>query len=565
MKTDADLKKLLLSIDRRSYPAYKETRGTWRFPRCLLSIDHVQGDPFASPSHVSIRISGKQAGFPEEYRKNLCRRTALEDHLLQLFARALPRGGGNGSGKSGQVFSSRPGQEVFSRTALNIRPEDGELTVRFEVGFPAFGRSINAQELIRILFEVLPRAVESSLYYANIDRKRLEEAIFLADDQEAVRSLLPEMGLCAFVADGSILPRESGVSQLPMKGAIPFRSPEESAVTLHLPHRGHVRGLGIRTGVTLIVGGGYHGKSTLLQALERGVYNHIAGDGRELVITSRDAMKIRAEDGRAIKNKDISLFIRNLPNGADTTRFSTEDASGSTSQAAAVSEAMEAKTSLLLIDEDTSATNFMVRDRLMARIVLPGEEPITPFLSRIRDLYEKSGISTILVAGSSGAYFYAADTILQMDRYVPKDITKQVKDVLAGESVPEEVLLRAGDYALPDTDRPYRINAALRKTDRLKIKTLSVDSFLIDHDEVNLRGLSQIADREQTQTLAAILRYMELHLLDGKKSLSRAVSEMTELLQEKGLEILFDGSYAANGLCEVRPQEIFCTLNRYRK
>jgi len=170
VKTDSDLKKLLLSIDRRSYPAYKETRGTWRFPRCLLSIDHVQGDPFASPSHVSIRISGKQAGFPEEYRKNLCRRTALEDHLLRLFARVLPRGGGNGSGKSGQVFSSRPGQEVFSRTALNIRPEDGELTVRFEVGFPAFGRSINAQELIRILFEVLPRAVESSLYYANIDR-----------------------------------------------------------------------------------------------------------------------------------------------------------------------------------------------------------------------------------------------------------------------------------------------------------------------------------------------------------------------------------------------------------
>lgn len=565
MKTDSDLKKLLLSIDRRSYPAYKETRGTWRFPRCLLSIDHVQGDPFASPSHVSIRISGKQAGFPEEYRKNLCRRTALEDHLLRLFARALPRGGGNGSGKSGQVFSSRPGQEVFSRTALNIRPEDGELTVRFEVGFPAFGRSINAQELIRILFEVLPRAVESSLYYANIDRKRLEEAIFLADDQEAVRSMLPELGLCAFVADGSVLPRESGASQLPMKGAIPFRSPAESAVTLHLPHRGHVRGLGIRTGVTLIVGGGYHGKSTLLQALERGVYNHIAGDGRELVITSRDAMKIRAEDGRAIKNKDISLFIRNLPNGADTTHFSTEDASGSTSQAAAVSEAMEAKTSLLLIDEDTSATNFMVRDRLMARIVLPGEEPITPFLSRIRDLYEKSGISTILVAGSSGAYFYAADTILQMDRYVPKNITKRVKDVLAGESVPEEVLLRAADYALPDTDRPYRIKNALRKTDRLKIKTLSVDSFLIDHDEVNLRGLSQIADREQTQTLAAILRYMELHLLDGKKSLSRAVSEMTALLAVKGLEVLFDGSYAANGLCEVRPQEIFCTLNRYRK
>ena len=80
-----------------------------------------------------------------------------------------------------------------------------------------------------------------------------------------------------------------------------------------------------------------------------------------------------------------------------------------------------------MIDEDTSATNFMVRDDFMQQVISREKEPITPFLERARDLYEKAGISTILVAGSSGAFFYIADTILQMDCYRALDITESVK------------------------------------------------------------------------------------------------------------------------------------------
>ena len=600
MNSKEDLRRLLLSIDHRGYPAYKDTRGPWRFDQYTLSIDHVQGDPFASPSHVSVIVPGQTAAFPEEYRRTPHRRIALEDHLLRLFYGAVNRGrrreesrpqksgvrssGGAGhragSGKSGLITTSRPVQEILERTACRVQENTGTVTLRFEMGFPANGRSINAREMIHMLYDVLPGIVSSSLIYRNIDTSRLKKTVDLADDQHAVRECLPALGLCAFVADGSILPRASGVTQTPMKDAVPFRSPDSLAVELDLPHRGKVRGMGIRRGVTLIVGGGYHGKSTLLQALERGVYDHIPGDGRELVVTDHTAMKIRAEDGRSVREKDISLFIRNLPNGKNTDCFSTEDASGSTSQAANVAEAMEAGSRLLLIDEDTSATNFMVRDELMAGIVLKEQEPITPFLSRIRDLYEISGISTILVAGSSGAYFHVSDAILQMDHYIPADITEKVREELGRlESIKKEPaqnaealtgtvqsrFYRAEDYHFPNTSRPVRPNQALRRESRLKLKTLSEDNFLIAHDEVDVRGLEQIADREQTQTLAYILKYMQLHILDGKKTLQQAVDEMQKLLDQKGLEVLFDGSYAGNGLCRVRPEEIYGMINRYRK
>ena len=568
MKTNEDLRKLLLSIDHRGYPAYKETRGRWSYGNYILSIDHVQGDPFVAPSSVSVIVPGRVARFPKEYTAPAHRLVALQDMLLRFFSREI-RGRErqrDGSGKSGLIEVSRPGQEVLERTACRVDPESGDVTVRFEIGFPANGRSINARALIRILDEFLPGAVASSLLYQNIDRKKLLDAIDLSDDQASIRGVLDDMGLCAFVGDGSVLPRVSGVSPLPMKGAVPFVSPEDLAVSLTLPHAGVMRGMGVRKGVTLIVGGGYHGKSTLLGALEKGVYDHIRGDGREYVITDDSAVKVRAEDGRSITNVDISLFIRDLPNGKDTVRFSTEDASGSTSQAANVIESVEAGARLLLIDEDTSATNFMVRDELMARVVSGDKEPITPFISRIRDLYEKAGISTILVAGSSGAFFHVADTVIQMDRYVPVEITDAAKKAAAvWDSGDSAGVFRAAGFGLPSEPRISSRNNALLREGRIKTKVLSGNSFLLAHDELDLRGLEQLVDREQVAALAQILKYMELHLIDGRTPFEEIVDRMLTLIGSKGLEVLFDGSTVRCGLAEVRKAEIAGMLNRYRK
>lgn len=563
MQTSTELKNLLNRIDHKSYPAYKDTKGVYQFPGYQLSIDHVQGDPFASPSKLSIHMKGAVSAFPKELYETEHRRIALQDYLTRQFARAVERYAfkAKGSGKSGLIAISRCNQEVLERTACKIDPKSGDLILRLEAGFPANGRTINARELMKILFEFLPESVENSLYYKNSDKKKIQQTVFLADDQQYIREQLPKMGLAAFVADGSILPRESGISSRPMKGAVAFTSPEELKVTMELPHQGKISGMGIRKGITLIVGGGYHGKSTLLKALELGVYNHISGDGREYVITDDTAMKIRAEDGRSIKKTDISMFINDLPNGKETRGFYTEDASGSTSQAANVIEGMEAGAKLLLIDEDTSATNFMIRDELMQRVIHRDMEPITPFIERIRELYDNYGVSTIIVAGSSGAYFHIADSIVQMDRYVPRDITGLAKKEAEGFPVLSGPEQRAEN---PVFTRCPGQNRALSGNDRIKMKTLGKEAVQINRESIDLRYVEQLVDSEQVSALGYCVKYAEKHLLDGRKSIQTVVEELEKKIRKDGLAGLCESSSNVAALAVPRKQEIHACLNRYR-
>ena len=563
MQTATELRDLLNRIDHRGYPAYKDTKGMYQFPGYMLSIDHVQGDPFASPSKVSVHVSGKTAGFPAELYRGNAQRIALQDELTRRFGKKADQFAfkAKGSGKSGLISVSRCGQEVLERTACSIDPASGNVVLRMEIGFPANGRTINARELEKILFDFVPECVKSALFYKNMDAGHLRKIIDLAEDQQYIREMLPKMGLCAFVADGSVLPRESGVSSRPMRGSVKFTSPKELQVTMDLPHRGRVTGMGIKKGITLIVGGGYHGKSTLLKALELGVYDHIFGDGREYVITDNTAMKIRAEDGRSIKKTDISMFINDLPNGKDTVGFCTEDASGSTSQAANVVESIEAGASLLLIDEDTSATNFMIRDELMQRVIHREMEPITPFIERIRELYDEYGISTVIVAGSSGAYFHIADTIIQMDRYVPKDITEYAKkeaESFPMISGPDEPARR------PDFRRCPRPGQAFRGGDRIKMKTLGREAVMINKETIDLRYVEQITDSEQVTALGYCMRYAQKHILDGKKDMRQIVDELEKVIEKGSLAALCESSSSISGMAAPRRQEIFACFNRYR-
>lgn len=565
MKTSNDLRNKLREIDHRGYPAYKDLKGEYSFSGYILSIDHVQGDPFAAPSRLSVRVDKREASFPAEYYDTHAKRITLQDHLTRLFAQQAEGGAfqAKGSGKSGLLAVSRCGQQVLERTACRVA--EGTVTVRFEAGFPANGRTINARELEKMLFQILPVCVEKSLFYKNIDRTALKAAIELCEDQQYIREKLDEMGLCAFIANGSVLPRLSGVSEKPLKGAVAFRSPKSLEVSLQLPHRGQTSGMGIRKGVTLFVGGGYHGKSTVLQALQNGVYNHIKGDGRELVISDRSAFKLRAEDGRSITSVDISPFINHLPNGKDTRHFSTEDASGSTSQAANLMESIESGSKLLLIDEDTSATNFMIRDKLMQQVIVSEEEPIMPFIQRVGSLYEDFGISSIIVAGSSGSYFHVADSIIQMKEYVPVDITEKAKrmaeafeggkgEVFGGEKFPAYI-----------GSRSPKPNMALRGDDRLKLKVMGVSEILIGRDMVELRYLEQLKDTEQAAALAQILKYVEEKMMDGRKSLEHIADLLENQLDRTGMESLFERGDVRTSLARPRRQEILACINRYRK
>lgn len=563
MKSSAELQTLLRQIDHKSYPAYKDTRGKYQFGQYILSIDHVQGDPFAAPSKVSILVAGRTAAFDKGCYETKHRRIAFQDYLLRRMAAKVKDYSfkAKGSGKSGLLGVSQPGQEILERSACTVEPASGDITIRMEVGFPANGRTINSGELVKILFDFLPVCVRQTLLASSCKKEVLEEVLYLADDQQYIREQLPTRGLAAFVADGAILPRKSGVSSLPMREGIPFRTPASMEVTLDLPHHGPLKGMGIQKGITLIVGGGYHGKSTLLEALELGVYNHIAGDGREYVITDDSAMKLRAEDGRSIQGTDISMFIRNLPNGRDTSCFSTEDASGSTSQAAATVEAMEMGAGVLLIDEDTSATNFMIRDELMQRVVSRDVEPIIPFIDRVRELYDTWGISTILVAGSSGSYFHKADCVVQMNKYQPVEITELAKK--EAERFPL-VLEEARKAQAPNWKRVVRRDAAFARDDRIKMKTMGRDGFSINRETVDLRYVEQLADSEQLTALSHILKHMKLQVFDGRRTLQEAVEYLVRGMGEKGFAAFCGGDIPGN-LAMPRKQEIYATLNRCRE
>lgn len=590
MKTSRELKEELNRIHRKPYPAYKGLKGDYRFDNYVLTIDHVQGDPFAAPSRLHISLTGKESGIPKEYVKNEDRRIALADLCLRRFGDEIRHFSfqAKGSGKSGMIGVTTCGQQVLKRSSC-VMGADGSVRIRFEVGFPANGRTINSAELSKIFFEFLPKIVEKSLVFRNMNERQVRETLELYEDQSALYALCRENHWAAFVADGSILPRKSGVSDKPMKEAKVFYAPESMRETIKLPHKGDITGMAIKEGITLIVGGGYHGKSTLLNGLETGIYHHIKGDGREYIASNETSFKVRAEDGRAISGTDISMFIRDLPNKKDTESFWTEDASGSTSQAANVAEAIRSGVELLLIDEDTSATNFMMRDDLMSKVIAKEKEPITPFLMRARELYEKNGISTILVAGSSGAYFSIADQVIQMDCYEALDITEKVRKICALEGITkitgkeddlaaENSLFVKEDLKKKGKERNQQAGMELsqerflgikpleRKKGQLKTKQYSKESFSVGKETLELRGLEQLMDYEQTTTASYLLKYMLEQMERDKKkvSLEQQIEKTWNLYEEKGMEAICGTEHLPTSFAALRKQDFYGCVNRYR-
>lgn len=562
MKTQQELRTKLKEIDHKSYALYKSLAGEYQFKNYVLSIDKVQGDPFASPSRVRVRVPKCVHGFSENLYENKWSRLALEDTILRKWNRIIQKNNQKaGSGNSGRLGVCGCGQEILERQAVVITKD--EIQGFFLIGFPAKGRSILSRELEKILFEFVPEMVKEVFLQTSYSKGDLQARKELAENQQYIREQLKEKKLVAFLANGSVLPRESGVSQRPMKHATPFQSPVSLEVTMDVPYGEAIKGMGIPQGVTVIVGGGYHGKSTLLEAMQLGVYNHIAGDGREYVIADDTALKIRAEDGRNIEKTDIHMFINHLPNEKDTERFSTENASGSTSQAANMIEAIEAGARTFFIDEDTSATNFMVRDGVMQRIVAKDKEPITPFISWVRALYEEKGISTVIVVGSSAAYLEVADTILQLDFYEVKDIKKQAKEVL--EQYPamctEEL---HGVPEIKNTRCPRKIDMSYKGRD-MKVKTSGTDTILFNKEAVDVRYLEQLIDHGQTVGIAYLMKYGMERLVDGKKTLQEIIAELYRETKRQGIQLVFPKGYSAGFPVMPRKQEVFAAWNRFRK
>jgi len=565
MLVKEDLRSRLARIDGRGYKAYKSIEGAYKIKDYVLYIDHAQSDPFAPPSRVRVRVNQDAARFPQELFKTPGRKTALEDFLTRAFAEAIEQvaSGRRGTGKSGLISIVKCGQEILPRTSMVVNRDFVE--ARFSVGLPAAGRRVLARQAMEIFFEEVDKIARRSLFYGSLDSRKVEEHVLLAEDQEFLRARLAENKLVAFVANGSILPRESGVSDRPLREGkvIPFQSPGELEVSFDLPNRGKITGMGILEGVTLIVGGGYHGKSTLLRAIERGVYNHIPGDGREFVLTVEDAVKIRAEDGRSIEKCDISGFINNLPYGQETVDFTTENASGSTSQAANIVEALEIGTHLLLLDEDTSATNFMIRDGRMQQLVVKESEPITPFIDRVRQLYENFNVSTILVVGGSGDYFDVADRVIMMENYIPKDVTSRAKKI-AQEHKDDRKVELMDDFTKITQRIP--LAASFQLGPRGKVKSKGLGNILYGRSSIDLHNVEQLVDPGQTVAIAEIIRYAAQKYVDGKRTLREVVEAVLGEISRQGMDVVspFKGQHPGD-YALPRKYEIAAAINRLRK
>lgn len=410
----------LKKIEKQNYRAYQQIKGSYDFTDFEFHIDHVQSDPYAAASRVRAFRRWAPTGLEWLKQQSPAYQIAARDYLSRQFALFAKQ--------ENSVSISTTGQTVLDSTAVVFNDEGIEL--RFRINLPAEGRSILAKKAINIMTFHLPKYIRKATIDRELDISALKQHCEVIEDQVMLREQLKAKNLVAFVANGSVLPRLAGNCDLPMKDAVPFTSPSSLEVTLTRPNQGDIKGMGIPAGVTLIVGGGFHGKSTLLNALEKAIYDHIPGDGREGVVTLNDACKIKAEDGRSIHNLNLSNYINHLPFGKQTTDFSTQDASGSTSQAAWLQESIESGATAIMIDEDTSATNFMIRDERMQALVSKGDEPITPFVDRVGQLRDELDISTIIVMGGSGDYLDVADTVIQMHDYQAIDVTEKAREVI---------------------------------------------------------------------------------------------------------------------------------------
>jgi len=563
MPSKEDLKTILIRIDGRGYNAYEDIEGSFDFGTFNLSIDHVQRDPFASPSRVRVQVSLVKTGFPPSLFDRRIKRVAFQDFIARRFesiGRRLAKAH-RGNGKSGLISIDSGKQEILERSAVAI--DARWLEVRFTVGLPAEGRSILGREAITIFFQEIPQIIEQSLFYQHHDPSEIRMHVEVAEDHEAIQVQLEEKGLVAFIGDMSILPRRSGVNDRPLThNVIPFYYPLEMEVEMIVPNRGRIKGMGIPKGVTLIVGGGFHGKTTLLNSMERGVYPHIPGDGREYVATLISAVKIRSEDGRNVEKVDISPFINHLPQGKDTVRFSTENASGSTSQAANIVEALEMGAKLLLVDEDTSATNFMIRDERMQELVSKDKEPITPFIDKVKQLDKDLGVSTILVMGGSGDYFDIADTVIMMDNYHPRCVTKKAKEI-ALKHVNKRVTEGGETFGRITERQPLAQSFdASRGRREVKIDVKGIQTILYGSTPIDLFYLEQLVDPSQTRTIGLMIHYYSERYLEKTLNLKGGLMKVMEDIYEKGFDILLP--YKAGNLAMPRIFEVAGAINRMR-
>lgn len=530
----------LKSLNGRDYGACQDLLGEYDFQNKFKLIIHkIPKDPYAPP-HTGvyrIQVSRVNKQIIDYNIDSRIKKRAFTDFLARKFydASKLISLKNRGTGYSGAITIDKPGQVILERNSVVI--SDKYIEVRCFIGIPARGRKVNSRVAEKMFLEELPKIVLQSLYKKNIELKELETHIHTAEDAEFLRNELDALGLVAFVSNGSILPRKSSQSDQPMETSrvVLFKSPPSLEVALELPNAGLTKGMGIPKGITLITGGGYHGKSTLLSTLESSVYNHIPGDGREKCVSLYESVKVRAYSGRNIIKTDISTFINNLPLGKDTKSFSSNNASGSTSQAASIIEAVEVGARVLFMDEDTCATNFMNRDQKIKKLIKKEDEPITTYIDKVGQLFSEKSVSTILALGGVGDYFDVSDLVIKMKNYQPIDETNRAHEI-SNSSLYEPEKIDSGFDFYDRCPLPETITSKnTRGKYNLKAKGLNRIHFGLEN--IDLKDVEQIIELSQTKALCYGLEYSKKYM-NNETTLREVVSQVIKDINQSGLDVI---------------------------
>ncbi|MBR6832348.1 MAG: ABC-ATPase domain-containing protein [Fibrobacter sp.] len=550
------------TLNGKNYGLYKSLADKpWDFGDFALEFLHVQGDPYAPASRVVIKANLSMLGYAGEWGGSFERRLALSDFLHRKLSRLVKE---RYPDKDAAIVFDTAGPEMLVRNSLWI--DNGELRACLQVRLPGEGRKIQAEVAAEILTMVLPDLVSAGLYYSKSDEAALQEHFRVLAERKEILAQLETRELCAFVPDGAVLPRASGLSELPLEGAVPFTAPEQMAVTLNVCGR-EIRGMGIPKGITVITGGAFHGKSTLLQALTRAVYPHIPGDGREGIVIDESALRVGVEDGRSVRGTDLSQFVRDLPGGVSTKNFNTLSASGSTSEAANLLEAMEAGSRAFLIDEDSSAVNFLIRDVRVRKLLGDDREPLIPLTDRIREI-SVQGYSFILVAGACGDYLDLADNIVIMANYKAECAKSSQPGTCSGEAAVSSARPFVG-YMQP-LQKSVRPTSAVERQVKVKLSgdTLLQIGFLVS----DTSRLNTLVDKQQRLGAGFVL----LNLLQNAASNSESsdasnagdsvavtIQKLYEKIQNVGFRNLPQGMSREMSLPRV--VDIACVAFRLRE
>ncbi len=539
-----ELREYLLRINGKPFSRYKGLRGLLiNYGRYSAKLTRIQGDPHAPPSYIEVKLPKELLKLPNTLLSGLGA-LALTDYLARKLHKVLkglrrPCGSGN----SCYLGVPKPSPRILRRSCCELISES--LVIRFFIGLPARGRRVLGREAIKLLINDVPKVVSELLKVRNEVDEVLKHYELLKD-QRFLREWLYRGGYILFIPNGAILPRESSISEEPKEGATKFKSPLTLKVKVKLPSGKVVEGMAVKEGVTVVTGGGYHGKTTLLEAIQDGIYDHVRGDGREYVVSRKYTVLVKAEDGRLVSNVDISSLIRNLPGGCDTRRFSTLDASGSTSMAASISEVIEAGAEVILLDEDTSATNLLFKDEVMRELI--PNDPIRTLSEVVRDLVSKSGASVVVVTSASSSFLPVADTVIRMSNYIPEDLSSEV----AGKGL--GVITKT--YELP-RKRLFRGIKGLRRVKvqgmKLIIEYLSGSKF-----ELDLKYYPRIVETGQVRLVAHIIK--ELSKPPKPMSVRELIKYVNERLSREGFSAFTNP--VPPDLTEVDGFDVVWTINR---